>query len=255
MSKQIKKNVEVISLVFKSVKYLHFIAEQLKSNLCKVDGWDVGVRLVANDATPEVLEELKNINMPYTIYNHKQPQAFYLNRVYAAYNFCVTSSKYDNVVLVNSDDGFSEGWLENLLKHHDGVNIPCSRLIESGKMASGLHGVDLGNNNFGRSPDSFDREGWESWVQENNRDEIHPHGLYMPCLFEKQTVIDAGLYPEGNIFVENNKLVSGYPNDRPVWKAGDDYFFHNVLEAKHNMKHITVFDSLVYHIQEGEKDE
>ena len=77
----------------------------------------------------------------------------------------------------------------------------------------------------------------------------------MPCLFEKQTVIDAGLYPEGNIFLENNKLVSGYPNDRPVWKAGDDYFFHNVLEAKHNMKHITVFDSLVYHIQEGEKDE
>ena len=63
MSKQIKKNVEVISLVFKSVKYLHFIAEQLKSNLCKVDGWDVGVRLVANDATPEVLEELKNINI------------------------------------------------------------------------------------------------------------------------------------------------------------------------------------------------
>ena len=55
--------------------------------------------------------------------------------------------------------------------------------------------------------------------------------------------------------VENNKLVSGYPNDRPVWKAGDDYFFHNVLEAKHNMKHITVFNSLVYHIQEGEKDE
>ena len=35
MSKQIKKNVEVISLVFKSVKYLHFIAEQLKSDLCK----------------------------------------------------------------------------------------------------------------------------------------------------------------------------------------------------------------------------
>ena len=96
MSKQIKKNVEVISLVFKSVKYLHFIAEQLKSNLCKVDGWDVGVRLVANDATPEVLEELKNINMPYTIYNHKQPLAFYLNRVYAAYNFCVTSNDIYN---------------------------------------------------------------------------------------------------------------------------------------------------------------
>ena len=27
------------------------------------------------------------------------------------------------------------------------------------------------------------------------------------------------------------------------------------LEKDYNMKHITVFDSLVYHIQEGEKDE
>jgi len=255
MPKKINKNVEVVSLVFKSVKYLHFIVDQLKSELCKVDGWDVGIRLVANDATPEVLNELKDINIPFTLYNHVSPNTFYLNRVYAAYNFCVTSSTYDNIVLVNSDNGFSEGWLKNLLKHHDGVNIPCSRLIESGKMASGLHGVDLGNNNFGRSPDSFDRNKWEQWVNKNNKDETQSQGLYMPCLFEKQTVIDAGLYPEGNIFREQNKLVSGHPNDRPVWKAGDDYFFHDVLESKHNMKHITVFNSLVYHIQEGEKDE
>ena len=254
MSKQIKKNVEVISLVFKSVKYLHFIANQLKSDLCEVDGWDVGVRLIANDATPEVLEELKNINIPYTIYNHKNPDVFYLNRVYAAYNYGVTSSNYDNVVLVNSDNGFSKGWLKNLLKHHDGVNIPCSRLIESGKMPSGVHGVNLGNNHLGRCPDSFDRKSWDSWAENNNRDEIRPHGLYMPCLFEKQTLIDTGLYPLGNIFLEENKLVCGYPNDRPVWKAGDDYYFHDILEQKYNMKHITAFDSLVYHIVEGEKD-
>ena len=124
-----KKNIEVVSLIYKSVQYLHFIYEQLKSDMCKVDGWDVSVRIVANDATDEVIDELKKLDINYTIYNNPDSNEFYLNRVYRAYNFCVESSKYDNVCLVNSDDGFCEGWLENLLKHHDGINIPCSRLV------------------------------------------------------------------------------------------------------------------------------
>jgi len=252
---EIKKNVEVVSLIFQSVQYLHFIADQLQSELCEVDGWDVGVRIVANDATPEVLEELPKIGIPYTVYNNPDPNEFYLNRVYGAYNFCITSSEYDNIVLVNSDDRFSEGWLDNLIKHHDGVNIPCSRLIESGKMPSGMHGVNLGDNHFGRHPNEFNVEGWDKWVEEHKEDRTEPHGLYMPCLLEKKRIEEAGLYPRGNIFVDGDKLVSGYPNDRPVYKAGDDFFFHQILEPKYGMKHITAFDSLVYHIIEGERDE
>ena len=101
-----KKNIEIISLIFKSTQYLHFIVDKLKSELCKADGWNVGVRIVANDATPEVLEELKKIDIPYTIYNSPNPNEYYLNRVYKAYNFCVTSSNYDNVCLINYS-GFS----------------------------------------------------------------------------------------------------------------------------------------------------
>ena len=252
---EIKKNVEVISLIFQSVPYLHFIANEFKSDLCKVEGWEVGVRIVANDATPEVLEELPKLGVPYTIYNNADVNEFYLNRVYAAYNHAITSSEYDNVVLLNSDMMFSEGALANLLKHHNGVNIPCSRLVESGKMPSGMHGLNLGENNFGRHPDHFNFQGWEEWAAKHNEDRVESRGLYMPCLFEKKRVEEAGLYPRGNIFVEGNQLVCGYPNDRPVFKASDDFFFHDVLEAQHGMKHITVFDSLVYHIQEGEKDE
>ena len=77
----------------------------------------------------------------------------------------------------------------------------------------------------------------------------------MPCLVEKQRFIEAGMFPRGNIFLEEDgTIVAGYPNDRPVFKAGDDFFFHDVLEAKYGMRHITPFDSLVYHIIEGEKD-
>tara|TARA_R110000824_G_scaffold75735_2_gene192026 strand:+ start:2409 stop:3173 length:765 start_codon:yes stop_codon:yes gene_type:complete len=252
------KNVEIVSLIYTSLDYLHFIADQLKSDLCKAKGWDVGVRIVANDATEEILEALAKLDIPYTVFNNPDPDEFYLNRVYRAYNHCITSSEYDNVVLVNSDNRFSEGWLENLLKHHDGVNIPCSRSIESGKMASGKHGVNLGESNFGRHPNEFDVDGWTKWVEENKEDKTEPHGLYMPCLLNKKQMEDVGLYPTGNMFIEEpnpgeRRIVCGYPNDRPVWMAGDDFFFHHVLESR-GMKHITVFDSLAYHIQEGEKD-
>jgi hypothetical protein len=226
--------------------------------LCKVDGWDVGVRVVANNATDAVIEHLKKIDIKYTIFNAPDPTEFYLNRVYRAYNHCIISSEYDNVCLVNSDDAFCKDWLKNLLKHHDGVNIPCSRLIESGKGDSGTHGVNLLKTvgyNFGVHPNSFRHEDWLNFAESIKEDVVKHKGLYMPCVFSKQRFIDSGTYPIGNAFLENNKVVFGYPNDRHVYLSGDDYYFHETLEKKYGMKHITVFDSPVYHIIEGEKDE
>ena len=52
------KTIEIISLIFKSLDYLELIYNQLKSDNCKVDGWDVSLRIVANDATDEVIEKL-----------------------------------------------------------------------------------------------------------------------------------------------------------------------------------------------------
>jgi hypothetical protein len=251
------KNVEVISLIFKSIPYLHFIYNQLISPLCKVDGWDVGVRIIANDATQEILDELKNLDISYTIYNAPDLNEFYLNRIYRAYNFGVESSEYDNVCLVNSDFGFSKDWLKNLLKHHDGINVPCGRLIESGKMDSGLHGVNLLKHvgyNFGTHPDGFEQSKWLEFAEELKEDTTKPHGLYGPCLFNRDRFIESGMYPPGNVFLEYGQIKFGFPNDRPVFKSADDYYFHDVLESRFGMKHITVFDAPVYHIIEGEKD-
>ena len=246
------KNIEVVSLVYKSVNYLHFIADQLKGDRCKVDGWDVGIRIVANDATPEVLEELKKINIPYTIFQNYWSNEYYVNRMYRAYNHAVITSEYDNVCLINSDFGFSKDWLQNLLKHHDGVNIPCSRLIESGKMESGMHGVNLRNNHYGRSPDTFDLDGFDNWVEKNSEDKIEPGGLYMPCVFEKKRFIESGMYPCGNIY---HNGIGTFQFEGQVKMSGDDFYFRRVLKSKYGMKHVTVFNSSVYHIQEGEKDE
>ena len=234
-----KRNVEIVSLVYKSVAYLEFIAEQLKRECCKVPGWDVGVRVVLNDASPKVLERSKSMDIPITVYNDADPDAWYLERVYRCYNFSVQSSEYDNVCLINSDMMFSQGWLANLLKHHDGTKIPCSRLVESGKMLSGKHGI---GKNFGRTVSQLNQPGFEEYAASISEDVAAPGGLYMPCVFEKETFIASGMYPNGNIHV-NGKLITG-----------DKYLF-DILEREHNLEHVTAFDSIVYHVQEGEKDE
>ena len=97
-----KKSVEVISLIFKSLDYLDLIVKELKSDKCKVDGWDVSIRIVANDATPEVIEKLKLSDIPYTIYNDPKPNDYYLNRVYRCWNHAGETSEADNICFVNS---------------------------------------------------------------------------------------------------------------------------------------------------------
>ena len=248
----IKKEIEIISLIYKSVDYLNFIENQLRSSFCKVLDWDVHLRVVANDATEPVLNALKTKNIQYTIYNDPSPKDFYLNRVYKCWNFAGKTIKYSNICFVNSDMAFSEDWLSNLLKHHDGINIPCSRLVESNKMPSGTYGV---SQNFGRKPNEINLEAWNMFSNSVKENKIYSGGLYMPCVFETSRFKESSGYPKGNVFRTLNGLKSGYPNDRNVYKSGDEYFFADVLEKKYNMKHITVFDSLVYHIQEGEKDE
>jgi hypothetical protein len=239
-----KNNIEIISLIFKSVDYLDLIYKELKSNKCKVEGWDVSLRIVANDATPEVLERLKELDISYTIYNDPKPNDYYLNRVYRCWNYGGKTSEYDNICFVNSDMVFSDNWLSNLLKHHDGTNIPTSRLVESGKMPSGTHGVSY---NCGRGPKQINHDLWNQISNQIAVDEYHPKGLYMPCVLNKQRFIESGMYPEGNIYTDGVGTLNGFLESGDVW-------FFKKLESDYKMKHITVFDSLVYHIQEGEKD-
>lgn len=238
------KSIEIISLIFKSIDYLDLIYNELKGDNCKVEGWDVSLRIVANDATPQVIEKLKTMDIPYTIYNDPKPNDYYLNRVYRCWNHAGEISKADNICFVNSDMVFSKDWLSNLLKHHDGTNIPCSRLVESGKMLSGTHGVSY---NCGRGPKEIDFQLWDDVVEETKKDEIHNGGLFMPCIFNTKRFIESGMYPEGNIYRDGVGTLNGFV------QSGDDWYFKK-LEKEYGMKHITVFDSLVYHIQEGEKD-
>lgn len=242
-----EKNVEIVGLIYKSVDYLNLIYNQLKSNNNNVDGWNVGVRLVLNDATDKIKEEVKKLDIKHTIFENPDKNEYYLNRVYRAWNFCATSSEYDNVCFVNSDMLFSPNWLTNLLKHHDGINIPTSRLIESGKLgtAPGRHGMIK---NFGKTCKDVNYPGFLEFAKKVSADRVEINGLFMPVVFEKKKFIESGMYPEGNVYTTGvGKFGS------PLITTGDIFYF-NKLQKEYGMRHITIFDSIVYHIQEGEKD-
>lgn len=246
-----KKNIEIISLIYCSEKYLELITNELINVQSQECDWDIGIRIVANDANERVINKLKTSGINYTIYNDPKPDDYYINRVYRCYNNAVLTSEYDNVCLVNSDMVFSKNWLKNILKHHDGINIPTSRLYESGKMPSGKYGVSC---YCGDNPDNLDYAKWYKISDEmakQDSDIIKLGGLFMPAIFEKERFIESGMYPEGNIYQDGT---IGTLNGNVI-KSGDHYFFEEILEKKFGMKHITVFDSLCYHIQEGERDE
>ena len=83
------------------VEYLDLIYKELKNDNCKVDGWDITLRIVANDATPEVISRLKSLDIPYSIYNDPKPDDYYLNRVYRCWNYAGETSDSDNICFVN----------------------------------------------------------------------------------------------------------------------------------------------------------
>lgn len=256
----IVKNVEVVTLIYKSVEYLDFIYSQLRE-YGKADGWDVGIRIIANDATDAVLDKLYKLDVPFSVYNNPDPSGFYVNRTLRAFNYAVQSSHYNNVCIVNSDMAFSEGWLDNLLKHHNGVNIPTSRLVEPNWPE--MCDRNRVRRDFGNHPANLDLDNFQLYVDRLAHDAVRRGGATLPAVFERARFLEAGGYPEGSVFEgglvadDNTKLVYQYAPDSPVvfYKPGDVFFHQNVLEQKYGMKTLTVCDSIVYHIGQGENNE
>ncbi|MEO9309068.1 MAG: glycosyltransferase, partial [Nitrososphaera sp.] len=162
-----------------------------------------------------------------------------INRVYRAWNYGGFNAPGDIIVFVNSDMAFSDGWLDNLLKNLKEDRIVTSRLIESGKLRSGKYGIEK---DFGRTYTQFDDSAFQKYAKEISSNEIREGGLFMPCAIYKNLFIKSGGYPVGNRTENNGQITSG------------DYIFFYENLARRGIKHYTVFDSIVYHIQEGEMD-
>jgi len=230
-------NISVVCLIYKSTKYIDFVWNSFNKYTKKEN---VEFLFVANDATKRVKNYLKEKNLPHLIFDNADKEEYYLNRVYRAWNYGGFNASGDIIVFVNSDMAFSHNWLENLLKSIKKDRIVCSRLIESGKMLTGKHGI---NRNFGQTHEEFNNEDFQSFAEKIKKAEIREGGLFMPCAIYKQSFIKSGGYPIGNRQEEDGSETSG-----------DYILFYEKLKLM-GISHFTSFDSIVYHIQEGEMDD
>ncbi len=247
--KQDKVTIECVTLIFKSTKYLDFIIDQMKRYCVNFDNVEVIISVVGNNASTNVKEHLTNVypDVKFNFYE-SDPNAYYINRVYQAYNYAAMISTADYICFLNSDMAFSPDWLKNLYKHINANRVVTSQLVESGKL---LSAPGTFNYNFGTSYSTYDEHGFLEYSQKVSKDEVKPGILYMPSLINRELFLLAGGFPPGNVY--HNGIGTG-PNGN-FSMSGDQYFFDNVLRDKFGIEHLTSCDSIVYHIQEGEKDE
>ncbi len=219
--------ITVATLVYKDTSWIDFLLDSLHSVKSNIS---FKTLVVANDANEQVIKSGKwDID-----FRNADPNEYYINRVYKAWNRAVEAADTELVVLINSDMYVSDYWLDTLYatKTKTPKSLPCSLLVESGRMRSALPEFVR---NFGLTPKEFKRREWlehANAVRDSSR--TSEGKLFMPVLLSKTEFMKVGGYPHGNI--------NGV--------SGDKILFDKYKQA--GFSHITVHGSIVYHVQEGE---
>jgi len=234
------QKIVVVALIYKSIGYLNFVYKSFKKYTEGI-GENVEFLFVANDPIDKVKNYLEKNTIRYLLFRNKDPDEYYLNRVYRAWNYGGLNANSDIIVFVNSDTAFSSNWLNNLLKNLKENRVVTSRVVEPGKLGQSKYAI---KKDFGRTYSQFDDDGFQKFVKDITKNKIVDGDKdFMPCAIYKDLFVRSGGYPIGNRKEKSGKIISG-----------DWIFFYETLKSM-GINHYTVFDSLVYHIQEGEMDE
>jgi len=218
--------VTLVVLVYRSLRWLGWCMEGVDSSTNSTRyRWHV----VANDATDEVAADPR-ITLDW---RNENPDEYYLNRVYRAWNEGVMTAPTQWVILLNTDMYAYDHAIDELFAAKKAVrSVPCGLLVEQGRIASGMpeHVKD-----FGTNPDNFQREAFLKHAKALRKPYRHEPGrLYQPALLDRQEFMDLGGYPEGNI----------------GGQSGDKTLFDKYIGA--GFKWTTCLGSVWYHAQEGE---
>lgn len=242
-----KPNVSFICLIYKSVKWLKFVYSQF---LKYTDISSGEFFFVANDPTPEVENYLQVNHIPHYIYRNtpEQREEFYINNVYRAYNYGASKANGDYIVFLNSDMAFSPDWFNKLFVKLKPDNCVTSRLVESGRWKSGTWGIEK---NFGVDSNSYLEQDFLNFAMEvESPNTVIDGGLFMPLLIRKSDFVGVGGYPEGNVVPNTDIYNPTIAKKGEVCISGDVILMDKL--SKFGVKHQTVFDSIVYHFQQGE---
>lgn len=231
--------ITVATLIYKSPRYLDFVMNSLIGHHNDVD---VEYLIVCNDATVDVILQAEKWSrypgVRHVVHHNENPNDWWIQNVYRAWNRCIDECKTENICFVNSDMAFTDGWLDSLASFDLTRYIPTSRLVESGRMPS-LPG--LISKNFGQTLDSFAEDDFEAFARDISTPTIWRRtGAYMPSLFRTQILRDIGGW-------RHNAKSGG------VITPGDRITFSILKDI--GLEHICVGDSIVYHFQRGESAE
>jgi glycosyltransferase involved in cell wall biosynthesis len=238
--------VSIACLIYKSTRWLQFVYDQVRKY---TDLSDKEFYFVANDANENVLNYLKYNNIPHYIHNNTEEQRkeWYINNCYRAWNKALKMAKGEWVVIINSDMGFSEGWLDSLLKNKSDNICIASRLVERGIMHSGTHGIER---NFGNVPEDYKEKDFNDFAETIKENRILPGGLQGVLCMKTEWLKQINYFPEGNIRRDSDIFNPVYVKKGEDCIPGDVTF---IMRLKYiNIEHFTDFNSIVYHFQEGE---
>lgn len=236
-----KPRISIAALVYKSPKFADFVYKGIHDNTPELKTGEAEFYFVLNfkqGESEKLLEHLTTKNYKFYNFNKNYNQPNYpknIGQIYEAWNYTAICSKGEILVLLNSDMiPFNSNWLANMLKCLTIKTVITARLIESRKMPSGQHAIPK---NFGQTLDSFDEKSFRIFAQSLKNNHLKDGGVYMPMMILKENFFKAG----------------GFPEENPNGISGDKYFFDK-LSVKFGVRHMTSFDSIFYHFQEGEVD-
>ena len=231
--------ISIFSLIFKSPEYAQFVYDGIMKNTQMIASREAEFYFVVNfkkGDSEKVVEYLKEKNYPHFIYDKNPDQPNYpanISDIYKSWNFGVSKAKGDIIVMLNSDMfPCCNHWLEDMLEWYSEDKILTPRLVESGRIPSIFPHTLIWN--FGRSPGEFQMEDFMVYANMWKQRKLEPRGLFMPLMMSKKLFLEVGGFPEGNI--------NGV--------SGDQIFFYERLKGK--AEHLTPYNVLFYHIQEGE---